>query len=250
MRLFAIALTALLWAFPAWGFDHQYGTWQSVLERHLHQKGRQTYVGYKALQTNPTALNQAAHQMAAVGAKDFAQWTKEQKLAFWINAYNIFTVKLVVAHYPVESIKDIGAFWQSPFGLEFFQLFGEDYTLDRIEHQRLRVNFNEPRIHFALVCASMSCPNLSPEPYRPDRLDTQLEQALRRFLADGDKNRIVKGTLYLSKIFRWFEEDFTDQAGSLANFLLPRWPEAAQLAEQDKVDYLEYSWVLNDWSQP
>ncbi|MDT8445337.1 MAG: DUF547 domain-containing protein [bacterium] len=249
LRLLLPLLFALGWSFPLLAFDLQYGSWNAVLEQAWHQQGHQTYLDYASLKADRTSLNRATEEFRRLDRAQFDSWNESQQLAFWINAYNLFSVQLVVEHYPVESIKEIGPFYRSPFGLEFFQLFGQDYSLDEIEHQKLRAQFTERRIHFALVCASLSCPNLIREPYRAETLEQQLETSLRAFLKDPNKNRQEAGRLKLSKIFDWFDEDFESLPGGLSGFISPRWPAAKPLIEAEKIEWLEYDWSLNDWNR-
>jgi hypothetical protein len=175
-----------------------------------------------------------------------------ETLAFWINAYNVLAIDVVVAHYPVGSIRDAGSLlrpvWKRPAG----RIGGRERTLDEVEHDILRP-LGDPRIHAAIVCASTSCPSLRREPYEAARIDAQLDDALRRFLADPRKGAAfdpATGRLRLSPIFAWFEEDFATRGGVLA-FLLPRLPEEIRTgiaARRDavRVEHFDYDWRLND----
>ncbi len=177
---------------------------------------------------------------------------RNEKLAFWINAYNVLAIDLVVRHYPVESIRDIGwllrPVWKRPAG----QVGGRSYSLDEIEHGIVRP-LGDPRAHAGVVCASLSCPPLLREPWRPDRLDAQLDAALRGWLADPRKGLRIdreRGVVTLSRIFDWFEEDFEDAGGVMA-FVAP------YLSDVDRdwlrgegadasIEYLDYDWGLNE----
>lgn len=177
--------------------------------------------------------------------------TREQKLAFWINAYNIFALDLVAKHWPVESIKDIGSFLFPVWDRTAGQIFGETYTLDQIEHEKLRA-LGDPRIHAAIVCASISCPSLAREPYTAAAIDAQLDAAFARFVANPDKGfRLDRAanTIWLSSIFKWFAEDFEKQGGVLAVI-------ARHLGDSDrawlqtngagaKLAYMDYDWRVN-----
>jgi hypothetical protein len=178
--------------------------------------------------------------------------SREETLAFWINAYNVLAIDVVVANYPIASIRDAGSLlrpvWKRPAG----RIGGRARSLDEIEHGILRP-LGDPRIHAAIVCASTSCPSLRREPYAAARIDAQLEDALRRFLADPRKGAAfdpAAGRLRLSRIFAWFEEDFADRGGVLA-FLLPRLPEEIRAAVAARpgalrVEHFDYDWRLND----
>jgi len=174
-------------------------------------------------------------------------WSKNETLAYWINAYNAFTIQLILDHYPLKSIKDIGSkiqipFVNTPWDIKFIDIAGEKYDLNNIEHNILRKNFNEPRIHFAIVCASYSCPNLRREAYQGDKLDIQLTNQVKEFLNDSTKNRITKGQINISKIFSWFKGDFT-KLGSLIDFLNKY--SKTKIGEDAEVSYMEYDWSLN-----
>ena len=140
----------------------------------------------------------------------------DQQLAFLINAYNAFTIQLIIQNIDAfnsgeaQSIRDLGSFFKSPWEQSFFKLLGKQRTLDWLEHEKIRVDFNEPRIHFALVCAAVSCPKLRSEAYQANQLDEQLENQTRLFLSDRDKNGVDEAGIYLSKIFKWYGDDFND----------------------------------------
>jgi hypothetical protein len=178
--------------------------------------------------------------------------TREERLAFWIDAYNVLAIDLVVRHYPVSSIRDLGSLfrpvWRAPAG----SVGGRSVTLHEIEHETLRP-MGEPRIHAAIVCASTSCPSLAREPFSPPRIDAQLDAALRAFLADPRKGlRVERASrrVTLSPIFDWFEADFAAGGGVLAT-LEPYLPEAERAwwaANRGalEIDYFDYDWRLND----
>ncbi len=177
---------------------------------------------------------------------------RDARLAYWINVYNILTIDLVLQHYPVDGIRDIGHLlrpvWKRPAG----RIAGRRYSLDEIEQRILRP-LGEPRIHAAIVCASVSCPALRRQPFATSQLDAQLDAALRGWLANPEKGlRIDRttGTLWLSRIFKWFEEDFEAQGGMIP-FIAPH------LGDRDRawlerhgagasIEYLDYDWSLND----
>lgn len=174
---------------------------------------------------------------------------RDQKLAFWINVYNIMAVKMVLDHYPVKSIKDAGSLFQSVWEQPAGQVGGKKISLNDIEHKILR-KMDEPRMHVAIVCASVSCPDLRREAYTAERLDAQLTDQMRRFLENRGKGMRLdseENRLYLSKIFSWFEGDFETQGGVL-KFVKAYCPEATRkkMAGQNlKISYLDYNWNLN-----
>ena len=179
-------------------------------------------------------------------------WTREQRLAFWINAYNAFTIRLVLDHYPLSSIRSIGFLPLAAFRTKFIPL-GAGRTrmsLNDIENKILRQQFQDARIHFAIVCASKSCPTLRSEAYRSSALDQQLDEAARAFLDDPSKNRWepVSRTLYLSSIFTWFRDDFEREAKTLPAFVgryLRQSDRAALDSGNVRVVFLDYDWSLN-----
>jgi len=178
--------------------------------------------------------------------------TQNQKLAYWLNVYNLFAIDLVVRNYPVEGIRDIGAFWKPVWKHEAGTIDGKPYTLAQIEDEILRP-LGDPRIHAAMVCASRSCPSLSREPWDASQLDAQLDRAVRGWLADTRKGLRLEpesNQLTLSRIFDWFEDDFRKQGG-VRGFVERYAPPAIQQSlrargENLKLTYFLYDWRLND----
>ena len=232
---------------PIFAFDHSYQKYHSVLEKYV-PRGK---VNYTELQKNQTNLNYALRELSQVTPKEYEQFSKKQKIAFFINAYNIFTIRLILDHYPLKSIKDIkeegltSFFLNNPWKIEFFELLGKKRYLDWIEHDILRSKFKETRSHFALVCASKSCPILINEPYLAHKLDTQFETSGKRFFNDRSRNYYdkQKNILFLSKILDWFEEDFTRE-GTLVEFVQKYMN--TKIPKSVKIKYLHYDWDLND----
>jgi hypothetical protein len=165
-------------------------------------------------------------------------WSKNEKLAYWMNAYNALTVDLIVRNYPIKSIKDIDKPWEQ----RLWKLGSKWYNLEEIEHQILR-KMNEPRIHFGIVCASYSCPKLLNEAFEASTVNAQLTKATREFLADSKRNNISQNSLRLSKIFSWFSKDFK-QNGSLIDFL-NRYSDV-KISKGAKKSYKDYIWTLNE----
>lgn len=207
-----------------------------------------TRVDYRALRTS-SEWRKLTRQVRNARP---ARLGRAERLAFWINAYNILAIDLVLAHYPVESIRDIGSFfspvWKKPVG----EIEGRERSLGEIEHEILR-KMNEPRIHAAIVCASTSCPSLARTPYRARTLDADLDRSMRRFLANDQKGvRIDRntGTVHLSSIFDWFEADF-EAAGGVLPTIAPYLPEADAnwlegAGRNASIRYFDYDWTLND----
>ena len=176
-------------------------------------------------------------------------WTEDQKLAYWINAYNAFTLELILDNYPVKSIKDIGAtikipFVNTPWDIKFINIGGEEYDLNNLEHGIIRKDFEEPRIHFALVCAAVSCPKLQNRAYLPESLDAQLTKAAKEFLADPKKNEIKgENKAILSKLFNWYGGDFTKKM-SLEEYINQY--SDINIFPNAKINYINYDWSLNE----
>lgn len=262
---FALVLAALLAAAPVRGAadtprgaappdcpnaDAMHAGFTDVLHRHVHHG----WVHYAALaREDRPALDRYLATLAAVTPACLATWTRPQRFAFWINAYNAYTIRLVLDHYPIASIRSVGWFPGAAFRERFIPIRavpGTPLSLNDIEHKILRPTFRDARVHFAIVCASKSCPPLRAEAYRGADLDRQLDDQARRFLADPTKNTADASArvLRLSKIFDWFREDFERDAGSLLDYVrryAP--PQMAAVAEAPgvRIQFLDYDWTLN-----
>lgn len=261
MRLL-LAFCLLFGAGLAQAFDHAHSTWNSLLQRHLVEidGGRASQVDYAGILQQRAALSGYLQTLSAVGLSEYQAWSRDQQLAFLINAYNAFTVELVLSGYPgIESIKDLGSLLRSPWKRRFFTLLGEQRHLDNLEHDLIRASgvFDEPRVHFAVNCASIGCPMLRAEAYVADRLNSQLEDATRRFLSDRTRNRFhsASGELQVSKIFDWYQEDFETPgtAEDLKSFLA-RYADQLATSEVERrllrngdfrIGFLDYDWRLN-----
>ncbi len=246
-----ILATILTFCHPGFGseeFDHSHGIWNKVLCQFVVTKGAASQVHYAKLKSNPGELNHYLATLSKVDKKSFDSWSKNQQMAFLINAYNAFTVKLIIDNYPVTSIKKIGGWFGSPWKKKFFKLLDEDSFLDRIEHEQLRPIYKDPRVHFAVNCASIGCPRLRPEAYRADQLDQQLDDQAKLFLLDTERNYVdLKGqTLHLSKIFDWFKEDFKPSPLDYVAPILGGVSAQADQLRRYKVKFLDYDWNLND----
>ena len=209
-RLAAMLLAAALinWAgvVDAEEFDQTYAGYDGLLKTYVTD-GR---VDYKGLKTDPNALDRYIDSAAGVPEEQFNSWTQSQRLAFLINLYNAATLKLVVDHYPVKSIKDIGSLFKGPWDQPVVRLYGKTITLNHLEHDILRKQYSEPRIHMALVCAAKSCPQLRSEAYTTEKLDEQLNDQSRQYLVSPAGLNVdrKKKVVYFSSIFKWYGEDF------------------------------------------
>jgi hypothetical protein len=232
-------------------FDHSHSQFARVLSQHV----KDSLVDYAGLKENSSELDAYLEQLASVPPDDFKKWTKEQQLALYLNLYNAQTLRLIINYYPLKSIRKIGFLPGAAWRIQNVRFGGHVITLDHLENGIIRKDFNEPRIHFALVCAAMGCPPLRGEPFVARTLDRQLDDQTRRFLATTEKNRFeaTSNTLRLSSIFKWYDEDFTTPAGSLENYVQPFLPEPAgaalKRATKVKVEYTDYDWALNEWKK-
>ena len=269
MTLRRLCLAALLLALPCIAlpvatesFDHGYTDYAQLLARHVQGSG----VAYAALKADRGALDRVTAQFDAPAARE-AGWTREQRMAFWINAYNAFTLRAIVDAYPIQSrwftrqprnsIRQIRGVWTTPR----WRAAGRSVSLDDIEHHVLRPGFQDARIHFAVNCASVSCPPLAAEPYRADSLDAQLDAAARRYLASPEGLRLDGNTLRVSSIFKWYGEDFVAEYSPIVPETRPpverailgvivRFgpPDAAVRAQNGEpgIAFLDYDWALNE----
>lgn len=213
---FAALLTTTLMTMTvsAQSFDHSHAAFSVLLKKHvvLVEGGKTSKVNYVEFGKDQAALKSYLDSLSKVSEAEFNGWTKPQRMAFLINAYNGFTVELILQNYPTKSIKDIGGTFDDRWKRKFFKLLGQDSYLNKIEHEMLRKPgaFDEPRVHFAVNCASIGCPALRDEAFTADKIDKQLEEQTTRFLSDRSRNRydIKSGKLEVSMIFKWFKEDW------------------------------------------
>lgn len=252
-------------AFAA-GFS--YDGYTKTLSAQVNGQGIVNYTGLKA---DRKGLDAFVSSLAALEPEVFGKWSDKEKIAFWINAYNALTLRVIIDNYPIKasffsalrfpqnSIRQIPGVWDK---LQF-NIMGRETTLDAVEHNTLRANFNEPRIHMALVCAAMGCPPLRNEPYTGEKVDFELDDQTTRFIKDPAKFRIDRtgGYIYMSSIFKWFGEDFIRTFGT-DKFRGRGATERAVLhfvsryvTDGDKkflefgdyrIVYLAYDWTLND----
>ena len=255
----------------AQGFDHEHKAWTALLKKHvvLVDGGKASRVRYAGFQQDRAALGEYLSTLSKVTPAEFEAWSKAQRMAFLINAYNAFTVEKILGRYPdIRSIWDFGKVFGNPFRDRFFALLGEARSLDWIEHETLRKPgaYDEPRVHYAVNCASIGCPMLREEAYVAARLGAQLEEQARRFLSDRSRNRYdpASGRLEVSRLFAWYQEDWTsdyrgfdgksapsrsrEQYFAAYAALLADRPEHLKAIEALKAPlaFLDYDWRLND----
>ncbi len=243
-------------------FDHSHAAWSALLKKHvvLLDGGKGSQVRYAGMAADRTMLKAYLAQLSAVTPAAVDAFSKPQQMAFLINAYNAFTVELILTRYPkLDSIRDLGSLLTKPWSIKNVPLLGTTLTLDNIEHDNLRAKgrFDDPRIHFAVNCASIGCPMLREEAFVADRLDLQLDEQTQRFLSDRSRNRYADGKLEVSRIFDWYGGDFKlghKGIGSLPAFFA-RYAALLADAPADRervkaqgvpIGFLDYDWKLND----
>lgn len=223
------------------GFDHTHAKWGNVLETHVNANG---YVAYGTLKSGNTDLEAYLEELRSVRADEIGKWSRPRQMAFWINAYNALTVELILKHYPLKSIRDI----KKPWDQTVLRLGKRGYSLNDIEHKILRKDFPDPRVHVAVVCASVGCPPLQRYAFTGAGLEEQLDQAARAFVRDPVRNKInpEKGAIRVSEIFKWYKGDF-EASGGVAGFVAKYAPkEKAAEIRKARVKYFKYDWSLNE----
>jgi len=243
-----LILAALAFSGAAQAFDHR--QWNSLLHKHVVvlQEGRASQVRYEGMARDRAALQAYLDSLSKVGEAEFQGWPKAEQMAFLINAYNAYTVEKILTRYPhIRSIWDFGRFFGNPFKDEFFTLLGRKASLDAIEHGMLRKRYREPRVHFALNCASIGCPMLREEAYTAGRLERQLEEQAIRFLSDRSRNRYANGRLEVSMIFDWFKEDFEPREKYFVRYAAALGFPGGAPPIEFPLSFLDYGWSLNDF---
>lgn len=207
--------------------------WDALLQRFVSDAGK---VNYKGFQANKQALDDYLQSLSTNPPK--ATWAKAEQMAFWINAYNAFTIKLISDHYPLKSILDLdgGKTWD----VKRIKIGDKMYSLNNIENDILRPQFKDARIHFAINCAAQSCPPLANHAFTSTNLEKMLEEHAKKFINNSQFNQLTGSPIKVSKIFDWYAADFGDLVGFLNRYAVNK------AAAGTKVEYLEYNWELND----
>lgn len=240
-KILGISLVLFVFQANSQGISHD--IFDGLLKKHVSAKGEVNYGGFAK---DRAELNKYIELISKSAPKP--AWTTNQKLAYWINAYNAYTIVLILNHADkkIKSIKDIGdkikiPFVNTPWDVKFIEIEGKSYDLNAIEHGIIRKQFSEPRIHFALVCAAKSCPPLRNEAFNAINLNAQLDQQAGAFINDTSKNVIKTNAVSLSKIFDWYRGDF--KTDNMINYLNKY---ANIKAENNaKISYSKYDWALN-----
>ncbi len=213
-------------------FDHS--KWNQLLQKHVSAKGNVNYEGFA---NDKAELDAYLSKIAAV--KPNSNWTRNEAMAYWINAYNAFTIELMLNNYPLKSIMDVngGKAWD----LKFIDIKGEKYSLNNMEHDILREKYFDPRIHFAVNCASISCPKLSNSAYFAEGLDAKLDKAAKEFINNSSKNDISAYVAQISKLFDWYKDDFTKN-GTVKDYINEY---STTKLTVNNISYKEYNWNIN-----
>lgn len=218
---------------PVSAFDHS--MWDNLLKKYVSPNGNVNYDGFKSSMTDLDAYLHLLEDNPPT-----ASWGEEETMAFWINAYNAYTVKLILNNYPTSSIMKIndGKAWD----LSFIKIAGKQYSLNNIEHDILRAKYKDARIHFAVNCASVSCPKLRNKAFTGANLNEQLDEMSRSFINNSAKNSIASDHVKVSQLFNWYKGDFT-MNGSVIDFLNKY--STTKINSGASIQYMEYNWNLN-----
>lgn len=209
-----------------------YLAWDAILQNYVTKSG---IVNYEGIKSDPSF----AKTVAAFEVKNPEEMSLSDAKIFWMNAYNVFTVKLIIDNLPLKSITDLG----KPWDMKFIQINGKTYSLNDIEQNILRKNYDDPRIHFGINCASFSCPMLYSRAFFPGSTDAALTMLAKKFINDPKRNSISKDKIVISKIFEWYNDDFT-KGSNIAGYI-SRYANI-KISNDVKVEYMEYNWSLNN----
>lgn len=212
--------------------------YSSLLQKHVTSTGK---VNYKTLKTDISKLNTFLSELKENAPK--SSWSKNEIKAYWINAYNAFTLKLMLNNYPVKSITDIKYGDKNAWDYTWINIGGEKLSLNDIEHKKLRAKYKDARIHFAVNCASYSCPILLNTAYTAKNLETQLNAQAKKFINDSSRNKISADKVQISEIFKWYKDDFTT-SGSIIDYLNKY--STVKIKSTASVTYLNYNWNINE----
>lgn len=215
----------------------QTSIFNELLQTHVSDEG---LVDYKSFKKDETKLLKYINYLEKTNPD--ASWSDNKKRAFWINAYNAYTIKLILKKYPLKSIMDVKEDGKSAWKIPFAKVGGKTYTLDHIEHEILRKELFDPKIHVGVNCASGSCPKLGNVAFTEDNIDAELNKLMKAFVNDSTRNSLSKKKVQISEIFNWFQGDFTKE-GSVIDYLNKY--SDIEIKSNAKISYLKYDWSLN-----
>lgn len=228
----------LLLLITVFKFQAQTESFDSLLKKHVSEDG---FVDYTSFKKDKDVLDTYINYLSKTSPK--VSWSDNKKKAFWINAYNAYTLKLILENYPLKSITKISQKGKTAWKIPFVVVGGKTYTLDQVENEILRVKYFDPRIHVGVNCASGSCPKLANFAFTENNIDTKLESLMKTFINDNSRNLLSFKKVQISSIFDWYKQDFTKK-GSVIDYInkyakTPVKPKA-------KISYLTYDWSLNE----
>ncbi|SFT50007.1 Protein of unknown function, DUF547 [Lishizhenia tianjinensis] len=231
LTLLFICTMTIAWAQPS------HAPFTQLLSKHVSSSGK---VDYVALKKDISKLDSYLKTLEASTPTE--KWSSNTTKAYWINAYNAYTLKMMLQHYPLKSITDIKYGEQNAWDYKWIKIAGATLSLNDIEHKKLRAKYKDPRIHFAVNCASFSCPILLNKAYEASTLETQLDTQASLFINDSQRNKITADKVQISEIFKWYKDDFAS-AGSIINYLNKY--SKIKIKSTAKVEYLSYNWNIN-----
>jgi hypothetical protein len=223
--------------FTSFYVNAQTAIFNDLLQKHVDKNG---FVDYQSFKKDLPELEKYIQYVATTKPEE--SWSANKQKAFYINAYNAYTILLILQEYPIKSIMDIKEQGKSAWKIPFAIVGGQTLTLDAIEHEILRKKFDDPRIHVGVNCASISCPKLGNIAFTEENIETELTQLIKDFVNDASRNKITSKNSQISSIFDWFKEDFTKK-GTVINFLNKY--SKTQINQDAKISYLTYDWNLN-----
>ena len=216
----------------------QTSIYNNLLQKHVTDNGIVDYKSFKADEAKLDTYISYLEQTTPASS-----WSENKQKAFWINAYNAYTIKLILENYPLKSIMDIKQDGKTAWKISFAKVGGKTYTLDHIEHEILRKNLFDPRIHVGVNCASVSCPKLGNVAFTEENVHANLDELMKEFINDSSRNKITNNKVQISSIFDWFKEDFTKN-GSVIDYLNKY--SNTEINPNAKISYLKYDWSLNN----
>lgn len=216
----------------------QTSTFDNLLQKHVDNQG---YVDYKSFKKDKAKLDSYISYLENTSPDN--SWSDNKKRAFWINAYNAYTIQKILENYPLKSIMDIKENGKTAWKIPFAKVGGKTYTLDHIEHEILRKKLFDPRIHVGVNCASGSCPKLANKAFTAENIDAELERLMKAFINDSSRNKLSEKRIKISEIFNWFKDDFTKN-GSVIDYL-NKYADT-KIKKNAKISYLKYDWSLNE----
>jgi hypothetical protein len=217
--------------------NSQTSIYNDLLQKHVTKDG---FVNYKSFKADEAKLDTYIDYLEKTSPT--SSWSEDKQKAFWINAYNAYTTKLILENYPLKSIMDIKKDGKTAWKIPFAKVGGKTYTLDHIEHEILRKNLFDPRIHVGVNCASISCPKLGNEAFTEENVHANLEELMKTFINDSSRNKITNNKIQISSIFDWFKEDFTKN-GAVIDYLNKY--SNTEINSDAEISYLKYDWSLN-----